>query len=359
MILNWIGSSDGEASFVQWIVNGVRINWGNAPAGAYLVTATFFAGSDVTAKAGTFTASSVQDGSVDVNGVGFEPNLTFVAGARRVLQDQHDSDAYLSFGWCANISGTPQGCFGFFSGSGLGTTDVQGVISDSYALRYPGGHAVELSGFDAQGFTAITRLVAPWTGWCGTAYLALAFSGVEVWAGPISSKTSNGDQPYSTPGLTPQAVFMLPSFLTAYDAVDASGLGGTTGFSTLDEDDEYCSSIQDEDGQGTSDTQSLSDNTAINLPQDDGSAGFVASFVSLNAGSWTINFTTTDGTIRKWFAAAVGTCETLTTTTTLPGVYGAGLVVSCERATRTMVMLTVAERAERDTLAADLIARGF
>jgi hypothetical protein len=93
----------------------------------------------------------------------------------------------------------------------------------------------------------------------------------------------------------------MPAIDTGYTDSNA----GSLGVSTFDADDEYCNSVQDEDTALTTDTQSLSDNTVINLPDDDGSVAHVASFVSFDANGWTWNFSATEGTIVKYWALAI------------------------------------------------------
>jgi hypothetical protein len=62
-------SVSGEANFVSFITNGVRINWANPPSAARLMKVTFFAGTDVDAQAGTFALPNILDGTVDINTV--------------------------------------------------------------------------------------------------------------------------------------------------------------------------------------------------------------------------------------------------------------------------------------------------
>lgn len=72
-----------------------------------------------------------------------------------------------------------------------------------------------------------------------------------------------------------------------------------------------------------------------------------------NAAKLHIEYTTAGTT-------STSTISTTTTTTTLPpSKYASGLIVSCERGTRTLEVLSVAEVAARDALAANLVARGF
>ena len=75
LISEGTGTVDGEADFDSFITNGVRINWGNAPASAYLVTVLLLAGTDTSAYAGVFTGHASTNGVTDVTDPGFQPAL--------------------------------------------------------------------------------------------------------------------------------------------------------------------------------------------------------------------------------------------------------------------------------------------
>ena len=74
----------------------------------------------------------------------------------------------------------------------------------------------------------------------------------------------------------------------------------------MDADEAYSSSVSDEDNVGTSNTQSLSDNVAIELPDDDGTAGLASAFVSFDATGWTETYTAVKGAAALMPALAIG-----------------------------------------------------
>lgn len=78
------------------------------------------------------------------------------------------------------------------------------------------------------------------------------------------------------------------------------------GVSAIDADDEFAASVSDEDGVTTSNSQSLSDNVSIELPDDDGTAGLTATFVSLDATGWTDNYSAVKGSAGLMLALAIG-----------------------------------------------------
>lgn len=326
MILNTADANvDGEADFGAFITNGVRIIWGNAPTSGYLLTVVLYAGTDLSAKALHFAVAAVQDATVDVNTVGSEPDALLTAYIAYDFDDTTQTNAILSHGIVTNTSPIIQHAWGIRYKYSQATSQSLAHIYDHYgATQVNTGtgaayRGFEFSAFDAQGFSCTTRLT---TGTGDIGCLALAFGGaVSFKAGIIDSPTANGSQSITDPSFTPQHVHIGLTQMQAVDTGYTTDVAGSIGISVFDADDEHCNSIQDEDAQGTSDTQSLSDNTAINLPDDDSTAGWVASFTSFDANGWTWNFTQSHGTAVKWWYLAIEE-ETAVTTAALPIISG-------------------------------------
>ncbi len=301
---------DGEADFVSFIANGVRINWGNAPSAAYLLTVILFAGTDLIAHAGTFVMPNSVDGTVDVNTVGFEPDVVLNGTIGVSVLDTAFNTIQFGHGVALNTSPVQQYCSGCQSSDNLSDAYTSGHITDDYGILevdFDGtltGWGGEFGSFDAQGFSVVQRLGS---GADYVGFLAMAFGGaVDFEAGIIDSPIANGNQAIAAPGFTPQFVHVGLTQMQAIDtAYEDSAQAGSYGVSVFDSDDEYCNSIQEERGSVTTDTQSLSDDTVINLPDDDGSVGWVASFVSFDANGWTWNFSASHGTAVKWWYLAI------------------------------------------------------
>jgi len=303
-------SVDGEAAFSSWITNGVRIDWGDAPAAAYLLTVVFFAGTDLSVDVGTFTFASTVNTDTDVTSVGFEADAVLFASHANPINDTGYTSFFASFGIALNSSPVRQYSAAITDRHAQATTNINGLTSDDYAISilYNGSNylAGEIGSFDASGFSCTTRVNNGGGEQIG--YLALSFGGaVDFEAGVVATPTSTGNQSITDPGFTPQAVLLGLSRCATLDTVETDQLdAGVFGISVFDEDDEYCNSTQSEAGVGTSDTQSLSDDSVVNLPEGDGTAGHVASFVSFDANGWTWNFSTTDtGSARQWWYFAV------------------------------------------------------
>ena len=147
-----------------------------------------------------------------------------------------------------------------------------------------------LGTFDDNGFTVTTLTAGSNNTTLG--YLALNFGGAaSSWVGTHTPSDSNGENAETGPGFKPQIVLRLMTQVGTVNTGDTSGdQAGTHGFSAMDADDEFSASVSDEDGAGTSNSQSLSDDTSIQIPDDDGTAGLTASFVSFDSLGWTDNY---------------------------------------------------------------------
>lgn len=311
------GTVNGEAAFVSFVANGCIINWGNAPAAAYLIRAEFFAGSSVVAAlADTFTMAAIQNNSVDVNTVGFEPDILLTAGHGYPFDDTTQTTNFQSHGLVINGDSVSQFCNAFGSRDAVTPSSVGAQISNAYGIAWCSttigalGLAGEFGSFDSVGFSCITRLAAA-SDSEAVGFLALKFSNVNFWGGTITTPTVAAIQYQNTVGFKPVfvhcAMTQMPAVNTAYN----TAVAGSFGSCAFDSTNENSDSIQDEDAQGTSNTQSLSDNTAVNLPLDSGAAGFVAAFVNFEPAGWTWDFTAVTGTATQFWVLALGDVESV------------------------------------------------
>ena len=318
LLLRNNGGVNGQAQFVQWLANGVQINWTNAPSAAVLVTAVLFGGSDLSAFVGSFVSSTFVDDTIQVTDPSFEPAQLICFSQRSPTPDTGETPQKLSLGFVDNGAAISQGSLNWFARDRLRlsvrASDVRAYMSTAYpqfdVSRDDLQEAVEITRFPAtgqtNGFDVTTRLQAE-SG--AVMYLALGYGGVvDHWVGGFNSPTATGSHTVTAPGFTPQFVMQIMSHLTGVDAVDNSGDAGAIAVGVLDATSEFCHAVADEDAEiSSADTQSLTDSKAVNFPKDDGAAGFVGTFVSpFGATGWTINYTTVQGTVRKFLGLAIG-----------------------------------------------------
>lgn len=302
--------TDGEASFNAWLSNGIQINWSNAPASAYLLTVILLGGSDLSVEANNI-AGLAQDAADDVTEPGFEPDVLITVGNLGSFGD--NSSSWIGcYGLVHNdrASGITQRSMSVWdvNNQGDGLPVARATNTYGWMICNTSGAvlaALDFDTFDSSGFTATARIGN--TG--DVPYLALRFGSgplVESWVGTHSTPTSGGDDGETGPGFTPQFVFMLGSHMEAIDTAYAdNALAGTIGMMAFDAGAEFANSNSFEQGATTTDTQSISDDTAVELPDDDGGAGLTASFVSFDANGWTLNYSAVEGNAKLFFALAI------------------------------------------------------
>ena len=296
-----VGTDIAGAEFTSFIADGVRINWIDVDS-AFLITAVFFAGTDISAHANNISLGNTANLATDITQPGFEPEIVIACAHNNGAINSDSTNTRQSIGFVSNDGATVvQRCLGsnYENGQALGASNLWsrddcGVmgIQNNGTLDWRGSFGT----FDANGFTATTLDAA--SGNTGLLYLALDIGGgVSSWVGTHTSPTSTGNNSETGPGFTPQVVLRLMAQVdTVNTKINEGDASGTYGFSAMDGDEAYSASVQNEDGSGTSDTQSISDDVAIELPDDDGTVGLTATFVSFDTSGWTDNYTAVKGT---------------------------------------------------------------
>jgi len=299
---------DGEANFKEWITDGVRITWGNAPSVAHILTVVLFGGSDLSAKSGNFTATS-DPATTDVD-CGFTPDLAFFYGNGTSLDDSDSASYPVNLGFASNA--TP--IVNRAASTAVADATTSGVVSRAYyedkcvANLSPANQTLHrslyvsdfLSGV-TDGFEITHNVEAPSN--LVSAFLALSFGGKAAFSvGTMDTPTSTGNHAQEDPEFQPQFVMMLIGFRTNTGVA----IGGGFGFSIFTESAESSVAVASENAVGTMNDQSLTDAVAVNLPEQDGTVGYEAAFVSMDASGWTLNFTAVPGTSHKWPYLAIG-----------------------------------------------------
>jgi len=298
-------SNNGTAEFSSWIANGIRINWTDEPSAAYLLTVILFAGTDLSAAAGDLYLGNTEDQVNNITAPGFTPDVVFTAAGWNSAHERTGLGA-VHFDGASTIV---QRSLAFASASNQGTSTVGLQLrNDSGIFACDANGALNwygvFSDFDADGFSVTIRNDGGDNQ--KLHYLALNFnSAVDAWVGTHTTPTSTGNDSETGPGFTPQFVYVIPSLGEAIDTAYGDNRAGTFGVSAFDADDEYTTVVSSEDGAGTSNTQSLSDDRAIVVPDDDGTLDIEATFVSFDANGWTVNYSNAPGTAKLFPALAI------------------------------------------------------
>lgn len=302
---------DGEAAFDSFITNGVRINWGDAPADAYLMTVWLFAGTGMEAHAGIVDMPNVLDGTVDITAPGFAGDVLITGTAALNFNDTGQDNWRWALGCAVDDGSDTQRMIASQWGDAKPSAQCGAQFSTAYASGLVAGNngqlvwAAEVGSWDASGFTVTNREAATPNDF---GYLFLSLGGeADKWLGTIATPTTIGTEDYTGPGFQPQAVIMGLSHMLAVDTGYNNNTAGSMGVSGFSTNAEYSLTMQHEDGASTSNAQAMHDDTAINLPEDDQSTGIVAAYSSMLSTGFQLNFSNVMGSATQCWALVIGT----------------------------------------------------
>jgi hypothetical protein len=296
---------DGEANFKNWTENGVVVTWGAALTSAHLLTVVFFAGGDLSAAVGEMSILQPSGTETSETGLSFEPDQLVIFGTGAGFGDSHGTASEIYAGFVDNGASIVHAESAFIGNNNVAVSQV-GMRSSHTRIGSNITHdslsrAAEITAFASDGFTATHRGPANFN--IGIGWLALNYGGVaRHWVDILASPTSIGDWSQTGPEFPPQFVFALPNLTSALDSNNSGEM--SCGYMVIDKEEEYCVSISNEDAVGTMNAQSLSDDIAVNLPDDTGAALFTGTGPSgsgsFNDDGFTINFSAVSGIARQW-----------------------------------------------------------
>jgi hypothetical protein len=294
-----------NATVNSWDTNGVTLNFGVTPVETdnVFLHFIFFAGTSVSAKIESIDLGTGTT-AFEVDTVGFQPDCVFMisngSSDGAPLTRQH---AYHSFGFATSST---QGGIGFTCKD----TATGSSRSELYSAQMNGSEfastdwEVAISGFDANGFSLTPSANA---GADHIFYLALEFDGqINTTVTQRNSPTSTGDWAISDLGWTPQAVLLIVTDHDTLDSHETNGIGQFgIGFASAT-DAEFCYSTATEQGVGTQNCQTMSNDSLVHYADDTGSLRHSGALSSFDSGGYTVNFPTTvdTGTTRKWLEIA-------------------------------------------------------
>lgn len=294
------GAISGDAEFSAWITNGVRINWTDSITTAQLFTVIFFAGSDLSAKVGTVSASSTDQAEVTTTTT-FQPtDVLFSALGHTAWNNTSDAGAAPQLGMAHNGGSIAQAVVahqstdassGSVTDGALYTTRIGAILASGALSR-----SYELSAFLSDGFKVKTH----GSGAQIFGYLALNYGGkANSYVGTVASPTSTGSTANTAPGIDTQFVMLAASHLSATGTIQSTSTNSLAlGVSAITDSLASAVAIADEDGSATTDAQNITDDLPLLLPLPDGTNGLVTSTYSLDSNGYTLNYTTVQGTGR-------------------------------------------------------------
>ena len=299
-----VSTVDMDAEFSAWITNGARINITTASS-AYKGICVLFAGSDLTAHANNAALGDTLDLETNITAPGFEPELVFSALCDSQAMDTDSATLWLSFGIVHNGVSITQRQIAFRITNGASSGDPRCEIRNDSGIGTENDWQGDYTNFDASGFSIISRSNGANDSSVG--YLALDFNGVvDISLDSEASPTSIGNNATTNPGFTPQAVIGCQSYLQSFNSNTTDSDAGAWGLLGFTGSTEVCTAIADEDAAATTNTQSHIDGNAVDVPNDDGTVALTASYVSMDATGYTLNWSDVEaGAARQGFFLAI------------------------------------------------------
>jgi hypothetical protein len=243
-ILNITGTASEAlgvgATFTSFAANAITINVDTAS--TLMGFVRFFYGANLSANVTSFVGNATVNLTATTTAPGFTPDLVFAVCPRTAADFGADAGAatgIISIGAAARLPSITQACLvNVAEDVAVGVTSVGSKPHDNRILAFltsVGGvitetATLELTSFDANGFTVTTRdgSVAL-TGM----YLSLSLNGEKCHAGcPVLLSSTAGIKSYTTPGFQPRAVAIFgqkaPTVNTGSTVFGAFSIGGAT-----------------------------------------------------------------------------------------------------------------------------------
>lgn len=312
--LRGLGANDTVGVFSAFGTNKITINLTAAPTVARLGLCILLGGADLSVRVGTTGALNGATPTA-ITGVGFEADAILTCAMRDSFSSTELSHAQIAFGCVVNDGSLTQRSIVHFaqdnapnqSNSGYFTTVASTVQVDTAGIN-PTEQAITAIGSD--GFTVGA---GPTTQF---GYVALNVAGDNVALATVTTPTSTGDTSHAIAGITPKFVMGCISSLDAVDTLENdtadAASAGCFAFNTAQQGAVVVSATDDSDN-----TDSESDCKGVALQCGISGAGaqaISATYVSMDSGGVTLNYSVTNGTGRKGWMFAVGT----------PGASGGG-----------------------------------
>lgn len=297
-------SQDAKAVFDAWITGGIRIDWSDYPPAGVIVHAIFFAGEDLEVACGIATPPS--SGNTLVN-VGFEPDHLVTVSADNAADESFLSRFYLAVTQSIN-TGSGEYTRGVYArnldnqSTSFPWVDLDDELAEIYypppprPANYPATILDATTPYDSSGF----RIASSSGGTVGPPiiYLAAYYGGKGFDLQVETVGTSSGNRAFTGYGFKPWSVFALATMTddtwsTSTDTSTISAEAGTIGWAFFDADDEWCASVMDQYGVGTTNTASRTNGLALDLHDgSDSVTVYAATLSSFDSDGYTLNFGT-------------------------------------------------------------------
>lgn len=294
-----------SAIFDDWIQDGIRINSDITPSGNYLLTAIFLGGSALDVLVDTFITPSVTGNSINVNTV-FEPDQLIGLSNGFILDESVEGLGRISIGFADNGTSLNQGSITYFSADNATIGSPASIISSGIFARRITlsslANSVQISGFTSSGFIAST---VTGNGSTSVGFLALKYNdNRDHFVGFIDSPVTSGLHEFTNPDFHPLVAMQLLTQLESLNTLVGFNKAGAHGLGVFTKDKEFCHSFSEKSSTIMT-NNTLFDTQAINFPNHSGLTSFIAPFDSFTSSGWKLDFTSVDGTTKKWLVLSI------------------------------------------------------
>lgn len=261
-------TQDGDCT-LSFITDGVRFTCADAPPAAYLMNVVLVGGSGVSnVFVGSATGNATQNSTTAVSAPGFTPHIV-LALAQVSATGTSGTSVRASFGIATNEGSIVQRAIGFsdtHAAAGMNTSSIlsttrlvaDGVNGATFAT-------LELTSFDANGFTVTTRDAATGPAFI---YMTIRLNGLLAKLVTTAAPAGTGAQSIAGIGFRPQFGILLQGEFVAVDTKHAADNGEVVGISAFTSLASGSAGTYQEDSDGTSNTESMTDTKVCRTRKD-------------------------------------------------------------------------------------------
>lgn len=305
---------DGEANHSAFIGSGETLNWGLAPSAAWLLSAVFFAGTDMEVSVGTVTTDGIVNNTVNYDpGLSGEADFVVLFGNNLTFDDTINGVSHLSWGVATNESGgIVNRAMSIMGRTGVATSECASRTDNNRCFitldntsPYAVNRAAEVTSFSAGvGADEITFATRDASQAATIAVAAYKLNGAGFKLVDFQTGISTGNVDSPALGFNPQFVMMAIHQNSSYGTTSSGAGSGVGGAYVASGSEEFTVLRQEDDAKGgVKDANSISYSGvyAANDTAGDSKIGTI----TMGTGKFTVNFTTHDTVDLVWFALAV------------------------------------------------------
>ena len=282
---------DGDCT-ASFITDGIRLTCADAPPAAYLVNVLLVGGSGVSnVSVGTATGNASVGGTTAVSAPGFTPDIVLAWATNATAHWR------MSFGFATNEAGPTivQRAISSNDSDNSASMAVNARMATNRLVTNPVGvGTLELTSFDVNGFTVTTRDSA--SGVPSFGYLAIKLSGLSAKLMTSPAPAGTGSQSVTGVNFRPQFGMVLQGEYTAVDTTYSADDNEVFAISAFTVSASASSAAYNEDSDGTSNTESVTDNKACRTRKGTPNADYATcTLTSFDPDGATFNYTVNVG----------------------------------------------------------------